>query len=102
MKKIIVSLGDLYASKCVNCCSRAEWGLASVKGTQGCLEAVKNKNTYCLSCLKDVWDIIEHSGAEGVVEKTFGGEGGEWYCNISKKVIELEERLKKLEKMHVL
>ena len=44
---VLVSLGDMYADRCVKCGERGEWGLASKKGPEGCQEALKNGKVYC-------------------------------------------------------
>ncbi len=46
-ERIIVSLGDIYASTCGICGKRAIWGIASQSGPEGCKEAVNRGETYC-------------------------------------------------------
>ncbi len=43
----VVSLGDLYADACAVCGCHGYYGLASVYGPEGCVEAVKNGRVYC-------------------------------------------------------
>ena len=44
---IVVSLGDLFADSCSICGNRAEWGVASQGGPDGCREAVMSGRTFC-------------------------------------------------------
>jgi len=50
----VVSLGDLYADSCVSCGARAEWGIATKSGAEGCVEAIKTGQTYCKADLPKI------------------------------------------------
>ena len=50
---IFVSLGDLYADRCVTCGGRAEYGIASQSGPEGCVEAIRAGRVYCEEHLKE-------------------------------------------------
>ena len=43
----VISLGDLYADACAVCGCHGYYGLASVYGPEGCVEAVRNGRVYC-------------------------------------------------------
>ena len=43
----VVALGDLYADACAVCGRHGYYGLASVYGHEGCVEAVRNGRVYC-------------------------------------------------------
>ena len=47
MEWFVVTLGDLYADGCVVCNARAFYGIASKRGPEGCVEAIKEGRTYC-------------------------------------------------------
>jgi len=75
----IVALGDLNAGSCVVCGRRAEWGLSSLQGPEGCLEATRAGNTFCLEhlrqqiphvrkCCETCIHFGELRGAEGLVQ----------------------------------
>jgi hypothetical protein len=45
--EFLVSLGDLYADSCIVCSERADWGIATQHGDNGCMEAVRKGQVYC-------------------------------------------------------
>lgn len=50
----VVSLGDTYADTCCICGGRGIYGLATQRGPEGCVEALKCGEVYCLDHLPEI------------------------------------------------
>lgn len=57
--RVLVNLGDLYASPCSVCGCNGYYGMATRSGPEGCVEAVKSGQVFCEKHLPN--DELRHS-----------------------------------------